>query len=101
MMEKVNQYLLDGNDEEMRRWLDPDYIVVDWSNTVQALPYPNLTSLAPLLPTSIPIIATIQSNCYLLPNREDCQFVLGLLIMRFPGLTGFSLSSPVPLVFRP
>ena len=98
VMERVNRYSLNGNDEEMRRWLDPNYIIVDWTNTNQGLPYPNLAALAPPLPTATPIVATAQANCYIVPHREDGQFILGLLIMRFPGLTGFVLSSPTPSV---
>lgn len=100
IMEKANRYLLGNNDDEMRTWLDPDYVVVDWVNTNEIVPSPNLAVLVPPLSAVIAVTATAQSNCYLVPNREDGEFLLGILTQRFPGCMGFVVSSPIPLLFR-
>lgn len=100
IVEKVNIYLLDDQDEEMRRWLDPEYIVIDWTNSALAFPYPNLTNLAPPLSATIPLGMTAQTDCYVVPNREDGHFLLGILIQRFPGCMGVLFSTPTSVVFR-
>ena len=100
IVERVNRYLLDGNDDEMLNWLDPDYIVVDWTNAQQQLSFSDVSTVVPPLSPNVAVNNTIQPNCYLVQGRADGEYLLGIINHRWPGTMGFVTSSPSPLIFR-
>ena len=99
ILERVNRYLFDGNDDEMITWLDPDYINISWLN-VNQLALPDLNTVVPSISLNVPIANTIQPNCYLVQSRIDGEFLIGRITQRWPGVIGFVVSSSNPLVFR-
>jgi len=101
LLADVNSYLLEGNDEEMREWLDPNYIVVEWSNALLLPgPLPDLTAIVPPLSPTIALIATGQPQCYIVPSLTAGNFLLGILVQRWPGARGFCFSSATPVELR-
>lgn len=98
MLQQVTSYLQEGRDEEMQFYLDPIYIVVDWTATLLPVT-PNLVTVLPALGTVV-ILPSGQKNCYIVPSLTDGNFLLGQVVQRWPGVCGFCIGSPLPLELR-
>ena len=100
IVQRVNSHVCDEDDEEMRTWLDPDYITVDWTGSGVPQPHPNLATIIPPLSPTIPLVNTAHTQCYLVPNEQDAEYLLGAINTRWPGIVGFHCQSVNPLLFR-
>ncbi len=101
VVENFNRYINEQDDEEMRVWLDPDYIFIDWSGSAVPPPYLNLAAVVPPLSATIPVLNTTHSQCYMVPNAKDAEYLLGAVTTRWPGTIGVHSQSNAPLTMRP
>lgn len=100
LIQRTTSYLYDGMDQEMLDWLDPCYMVVDWTNTNIAPLNPMLTQVNPPVSAIVPIHPSGQFNTYMVDSITDGNFLLGLLVGRWPGIRGFTFNAPMPLELR-
>ena len=100
LIQRTTSYLYDGGDQEMLEWLGPCYMVVDWTNTNISPPYPMLAQVNPPVSAIAPIHPSGQFNTYIVNSVTDGNFLLGLLVARWPGIRGFTFSTPMALELR-
>jgi hypothetical protein len=99
IMNDVDAYLAAGNDEEMREYLDPVYIILDWTQGPFQLPFPNLGQLA--IQGNFPInVVPLANYIYIVNDERDGDYILGQLVVRFPGVRGYVMSTKVPIRIR-
>ena len=101
-LSRFNNWIDSGVDPEMRRWLDPDYIFLDWTHypPVAAGGIPNIPTLAmfPLHPNVITAPVLNFSAAFRVNDNNSAHFFMGLMKLSFPGLQGVVVSVPTALV---
>ena len=96
----VVTYLNAGEDEEIKEWLEPIYLFLEWTSIGnQQAPFPALDALP--IPVGMVVNPVPGHNqAYTVPSVVDGEFLLGRITIQFPNARGTVVSSPLPLIFR-
>jgi len=99
---RFNAWIDSGKNPDLRTWLDPDYVIFDWSQ------YPPVLTCGiaaiPLLAAfpahvNIPVfIVPGFTNAYRLADVNGAHVFMGQMILFFPGIRGVVVSVATPLL---
>jgi hypothetical protein len=91
-----NYWIEDGNNPDLRQWLDPDYLFIDWSLYQGVVP---LFIEFPAHPNIVIQEIPEFRHGFRVASRDSAHVLLGMMVNAYPRLRGVSVSSGVALSF--